>query len=109
MAEQLNPGDAQYKFAVGERVLVVATIFDGPTAPVSVYGYAGTTAQITKHILPTPARDELPLTYLYQVRTHDGREWMASNHSLRPLPPQREDLQLTTWDRCIWKPEGVRA
>jgi hypothetical protein len=24
-------------------------------------------------------------------------------------PPAREDHQLTTWDRCLWQPQQVRA
>ena len=43
-------------------------------------------------------------------RFHDNGYWSCSESNLRKKqPPQRECDELTTWDKCLWKPSEVRA
>ena len=109
MAEQLNAGEEQRPFAVGEEAIVTdATQFVAPmwsnwvgqrvvVIGLSDYVSFGLKMDYTVRLVRFDAGS--------LVRELDCRH----GHLRRPRPPQRDDLQLTTWDKCLWKPEGVRA
>lgn len=90
-------------FKVGERALLVPH-----KAPESVIPYLGATVVVV-HLEPfgLMTTDGFVAGPAAVVRADDGYHINASESVLQKLPPPREDLQLTTWSKCAWRPAGV--
>jgi hypothetical protein len=46
----------------------------------------------------------------YQIQYRNGKRYFATPDQLRrKCPPAHHDSQVTTWEKCLWKPDQVQA
>lgn len=76
----------------------------GPiTNPPSMAIYVGTECVVVQGPHFDPMADGFSAC---EIKTHDGGAYLIATYLLRKKRPPE---QKTTWDRCVWRPQGVTA
>lgn len=100
MTNQL-PSDS-LTFAVGEVAILCNTAYGNDGLECTVIGSCPwRKCRVT---------NEIEEGFFYLVKTTDEEIYAAEPRQLRKKRlPGREDHQLTTWDKCLWRPKQVNA